>query len=340
MLSVSIAFLILLSFLPVQSQTGPDFEFVKRVQARHQEALFVISGVNAVGIGWDDRRYTFHVFVNEEDNPNPEQSVPKAVEGVRVVVIRMQGEFVALVDDGPEHRQPFPPPVPMGVSTSNEFVTLCAFGTLGFRARDPITGQVGYITNNHVAAAGELGCPNNAPIGTNQFQPGLGDNLCRRETDIGDLDRFVPIDFGTNTNNRVDAAFVASSTALVSNSILDIGPPVGPARDPILNEFAQKSGRTTGLTTGQVRVVNLTARVRYGAFSQCVARFVGQVVIDDLIFGRSFVKSGDSGSPVLTLDGEPIGLIFAGGTLSKDLTDVGVANPLPVVLQDLGVELF
>jgi len=95
MISVLISFLALVSFLPVHSQTGPDFEFVKQVQARHETALFQIAGVNLVGIGLENNRFVLHVYVNEEVNSNPEQSVPNALEGVRVVVIKEQGDYVA-----------------------------------------------------------------------------------------------------------------------------------------------------------------------------------------------------------------------------------------------------
>gem|GEM_PF-2698651 len=312
----SLVLVLVLGLGPVQSQTSNMFERIKQVQKRHEDALFEISGVNAVGIGKEGQEYVLHVYVNEEVNPTPGRDVPDQLEGVRVVVIKEKGEFWALtalpLDNGPEHRQTFPPPVPMGVSTSNDL--LCAAGTLGFRAQDPNTGQVGYITNNHVAVAGSgLGCPNSAPIGTDQLQAGVLDSGCNTPaTDIGDLDRFIPIQFGLFSSNLVDAAFVASSTGLISNSILDIGPPVGTARDPVLAEFVQKSGRTTSLTTGQVRSVNATVRINYGIIPGLCgsARFLGQVAIVD-VFGP-FGRGGDSGSPVLSLSGEPVGLLFGG----------------------------
>jgi hypothetical protein len=62
-----------------------------------------------------------------------------------------------------------------------------------------------------------------------------------------------------------------------------------------------------------------------------VARFIGQVRIEGI--DGPFAQGGDSGSPVLSMAEQPVGLVFAKayGT---------IANPLLVVLQELGVELF
>lgn len=308
------------------SQTGePTFDFVKEVQARHEDRLFQLPGVQGVGIGLENGQYVLHVYVNKFVTPPP--VVPANLEGVSVIVITTT-PFV-LLDGGPQHRQTFTPPVPMGVSTSNN--QLCTAGTLGFRVRDPLSGVVGYITNNHVAAAGSNGCHNGAPIGADQFQAGLLDSGCNSPaTDVGDLVRFVPVDISQFASNTVDAAFVGSSTTLVSNTIQDLGLPAGPPRNPVLYEFVRKSGRTTDNTLGQVRDVNFT----FTPLSNCgFVRFVGQVGIAG---AGVFAQGGDSGSPVLSTASQPVGLLF-GGSFDGAF---GVANPLPSVLVALAVELF
>jgi hypothetical protein len=305
MLSLSILLLVLLSFMPVQSQTRNDlnFEFVKQVQARHEDQLFQLPGVRAVAIGQEGKQFVLQVYVNRFAG---QPQLPTRLENVRVVRIDLDQDFTpaGALDGGPQHRIAYTPPVPMGVSTSNP--NGCSAGTLGFRVRDPITGEVGYLTNNHIAAGSATLCPNQAPIGTSQFQPGLADNSCNPGTNIGTLKRFVTINFGFFTNNTMDAAFVVSDTTLVSNNILDIGVPTGAPRDPVLAEFLQESARTTGYTQSQVRGVNATVRIPYCSDSK-IARFVGQVLVVGV---TTFDAEGDSGTGLLSLSGEPVGLYF------------------------------
>jgi hypothetical protein len=100
---------------------------------------------------------------------------------------------------------------------------------------------------------------------------------CQEGTRIGRLVRFIPISF--IGNNRVDAAFVSSSASLVSNSIFGIGAPVGSARNPRLNEFVKKSGRTTGVTVGVVSAINATVEVDYESCGG-IPLFVGQAIVE------------------------------------------------------------
>jgi len=245
--------------------------------------------------------------------------------------------------DGPtgtNHQLDYAFPVPLGVSTSNN--RGCFAGTLGFRVKDSM-GRLGYVTNNHVAAAGGSKlCPNKAPLGTPQGQPGEYDFNCSFPTPaIGTLNKFISIiryPFGTNT---VDTAFVLidQTNPQVSNQILDIGSYSKTAASPNVGEVVTKSGRTTGQTLGTVQTINATVLVDYG--SGCgFALFKNQVIIAPNPPFSSFTLAGDSGSPVVSTQRFdvnnlpiPLGLIFAG-----DGTN-GVANPLPAVLGALGVTL-
>jgi len=69
-----------------------------------------------------------------------------------------------------------------------------------------------------------------------------------------------------------------------------------------------KSGRTTGVTTGEILQVDVTVDVRYG--QSAVARFTDQVMAGAMSAG------GDSGSAVLDNDHHLIGLLFAGSEQS------------------------
>jgi hypothetical protein len=97
--------------------------------------------------------------------------------------------------------------------------------------------------------------------------------------------------------------------------------------------LVQKYGRTTGLTEGEVTIVDWDGNIGYSSGS---ARFVDQIVVYRAK-GGPFLKSGDSGSLLVTADGlnEPVGLIFAGNASGK----YGIANQIGDVLGALGVSI-
>jgi hypothetical protein len=93
---------------------------------------------------------------------------------------------------------------------------------------------------------------------------------------------------------------------------------------PQLGMEVEKSGRTTGLTTGQIRAVNVTLNVSYG--SGRTLRFDNQILTTNMSAG------GDSGSLVVDKTNKAVGLLFAG-------SDQGtLLNPIQKVLDLLNVE--
>ena len=307
-----------------------------QVQKRNEADLFKISGVVAVGVGLAEKGsdLAIHVYLNEDHPMASTTAIAQRVDGVPIRVLQT-GTIKAL--DGPpgnNHRLNRATPVPMGVSTSN--VNGDFAGTLGFRVhRVGQTSSVGYLTNNHVAAAsGANLCPLQVnpqrlpAFGVDQCQPGLFDTggSCTPPK-IGDLVQAIPIVMGQSFHNTVDAAFVQSTRALVNKTILDIGNPSPTIIEPAIGASVRKSGRTTGLTTGTINTINTTVNVDYGAGCG-IARFIGQIIITP----GTFSAAGDSGSPILSnvLDSSgrrrPVGLLFAG---SPELT---VANRIADVL--------
>jgi hypothetical protein len=315
------------------SITATALRVAQQVQRNHEARLFRRPGVVGVGIGLTEREdeLALHVYLNVNAPSASSAVIPWEADGVPIRVIETD-EFVAL--DGPpgnNHKQQFNVPVPMGVSTSND--NGCFVGTLGVRVtRKGSPSRVGYITNNHVAAAGGANlCPNSAAFSEDQFQRGRLDNGCSPAglRKVGDLIQFVPIVFGGAFENTVDAAFVLSSRNLVSKNILDIGNPSPSTLEPTLNMPVQKSGRTTGLTFGTITTLNATVNVSYGSGGICGrAKFANQMVIAP----GGFSAGGDSGSLVLhqTLRDSsnrfrPVGLLFAGSsttTLANRINDV------------------
>ncbi len=309
-------------------------------QKSHEEQLLALPGVIAVGVGAAEpgQGPTLDVFLNVTARGASRAALPQSLDGVAVRV--WDTDEIRAFDAGANHRKDFPAPVPMGVSTGND--NGCFTGTLGFRVhRTANASNVGYLTNNHVAAAGGANlCPNKAPLGEDQFQPGLLDKgpcaVPLPSNHIGDLNQFIPIVFG-GASNQVDAAYVKSTRSKVGKTILDIGNPSPTVLVPSVGQNVQKSGRTTGYTKGRVTTINATVQVSY---SPCgTAKFVGQAFITACCGFSQFSAAGDSGSPVLSLakDGanrfKPVGLLFAG---SSSFT---VINPLATVLSRLGVQI-
>jgi hypothetical protein len=272
-----------------------------------------------------------------------EDLVPKLLGGVKTDVVET-GKFRAL-DAGP--RGKWRPVVPPGVSVGHYRVTAGTFGCL-VRRED----EVFLLSNNHVLADVNEGQPGDAIL-----QPSVADGGTADDR-IATLAEYVPIDFGSSAAdcpfvdllakslnyvagaigsshqiqavkktpgvNRVDVALARPlSPDGLNNEILDIGAPAG-VNEAALNMDVQKSGRTTGYTTGKITQLDATVRIDYEGPS---ALFSGQIIATPMSQG------GDSGSAMLDMDKKVVGLIFAGSDAST------IANPIDSVLSALNVEL-
>jgi hypothetical protein len=149
---------------------------------------------------------------------------------------------------------------------------------------------------------------------------------------LGSLSKFVKIDFSRGNSNKVDAAIATTTTGSLGNATPSdgYGTPSSTTVAAAVGMNVQKYGRTTGLTRGQVTMVNVTVNVGY---STGTATFVDQIVIQAR---GPFSKAGDSGSLIVTDDAaaNPVGLLFAG---TRDGTTV--ANPIDAVLSALNVSI-
>jgi len=254
--------------------------------------------------------------------------IPRAVEDMSAVT-RVVGEITAHA-------------INLGVSGGNSLICsgYCAGGTVGFKVCDnTTTGVDGIISCNHVAAAGCPNlCPNNAPIGTNFYSPGVIDStkVCTTTglTDVGTLNRFVPIVLNDVTINYIDAAFVQSTDTLVSNNIQGLGAQNNAVVAAYLGQTVCKSGRTSGVTCGTVTGINLTVNVNYG--QGCgVGRFSNMIMYSPTAPYTVMSQPGDSGSPVVDADtNAAVALNFAGTN-----SGIGIGNPMGAVLSALNVSL-
>jgi len=164
------------------------------------------------------------------------------------------------------------------------------------------------LSNAHVIAM-EPGTAEFLDIGTPIIQPGTRDGG-RLVNQVGELEAYIPINFEPEAENYADAAICTIDPrvdASPGEQFYEEGNYwVEGWTEVSEGDIVRKSGRTTGVTTGEVIHTNASVLVWYGDQS---AYFVDQIVVTQENW--SFIAPGDSGSAV-DKDGEFVGLVFAG----------------------------
>ena len=298
---------------------------LRQIQARHEEALLRLPGVMGLGIGASaDRSRPMFVVLVEAAAPLP--AVPAQIEDVEVRVERR--DPIRLQDGTPGcakpcHADQMPPPVQMGNSGGWVQGPSCS---LGFKACDLGTGQMVYVTASHCNDTGS--CSQNS-LGADHQHPGTNDEQ-GAPLFIGDVSGHAAPVCRSGANNYTDATKVASPGMLTSIAFRDAGLPEAVPADVLPGDGVQKSGRTTGLTTGEVTLINLTIDVpALGGFC------CGALTMNDQIESTVPGEGGDSGSALLTLEEPPrvAGLHFGGAN------GFSYANHVDRVLSALNLSL-
>lgn len=174
------------------------------------------------------------------------------------------------------------------------------------------------LSNNHVLANS-----NDARLGDPILQPGRHDGGRNPRDMIARLTRFVPIRFHTDTSkpcNYVDAAIAEGNLQDLNREVywggyvkrLYVAPKVG--------DIVQKTGRTTGFTTGKISNINATVDVNYGRGR--VARFCKQIITSNM------GAPGDSGSLVTDREEGAVGLLFAGSSTHTIINNIAYVQGL------------
>jgi hypothetical protein len=279
--------------------------------------------------------------------------IPKALSEVKTDVIEV-GELKILPAAVPENKEALEEidrkarhrPARPGISVGHYQVTAGTFGALVYDAE---TRLPMLLSNNHVLANITDGRDGRAKQGDPIYQPGRYDGGGRDDA-IAHLERFVPIvrttaeetcpiarqaervgnfilrhtfaghelrfSRKTGKDNLVDAAVAALiNPDDAIPDIVDIGPVNGTAT-PTPGLKVMKSGRTSAITRGVVRLIGASVRVGLGE--------VGSAVFNDQIVTTAIAQPGDSGSLVVTEDGhQAVGLLSAGSSQATILSDLG-----------------
>lgn len=204
---------------------------------------------------------------------------------------------------------------------------------LGMRGFGGLAERTFVLSNNHVLAN-----ENRASIGDPVIQPGGLDGGDPANDTIGNLFDFVPLWMSPpppsdptlpvlRLTNRVDAACAEiNAFGDFTREIFWIGYPKGwRTRQSVEQAVAQgqtqvqKTGRTTGYTMGRISDISYDGWV--GGYDTGDAYFVDQILIQP----GNFSAPGDSGSCIVDMDENVVGLLFAGGathTIANYIEDV------------------
>jgi len=259
--------------------------------------------------------------------------VPDSIEDADTDVIEV-GDVIALeavaeVSRTSKHRPAMP-----GVSIGHYRITAGTFGALVY---DQKTGEPLILSNNHVLANSSNGKDGRAKIGDPVLQPGKYDNGTGGDV-IARLYRFVPVSMEvaspecpvasavektlnnvikrfrrsyelrmykrTGGLNLVDAAVAKPvQNSLVVPDIIGIGVPKGTA-EVAVGTKVRKSGRTSGVNIGSVKVVQATIKIGMGD--------AGDAVFSDQVVVTHMARPGDSGALVVNEKSQAVGLMSAG----------------------------
>ena len=200
-------------------------------------------------------------------------------------------------------------------------------GTYGCLVRRKGDDKAYYIlSNSHILADSGVGAR-----GDKVVQPGRTDGGNAPGDVIAVLRDWVPFQFSRNGYpNLVDAAIArVKSARSVTSAIRVIGVPTGVSRTVQRGMQVQKTGRTTDYTVGIIKDINYRTSLRY----KRPGGGRGRVGFRDQVLCTRYSAGGDSGSAVLNMKKEVVGLHFAGSASSS------IFNRIGHVLDALNIEV-
>lgn len=328
-----------------EAQLEAEYQAIADVQEDEQDALLAKPNVVGVGVGHKIKKEEdtgdpcLSVFVSQKLDPallRTDDKIPGTVKKFKTDVVETGHIFAGVnapeelpetteeEEVGIEALRRRQRPAEGGYSVGHYRITAGTIATAVYDAR-PFPGiprRYYILSNNHVLANS-----NNASIGDPILQPGRYDGGVAPTDLIARLSRYVPIQFG-GPNNYVDAAIAEGQFHDLDREIYWIGYVKGVRFLTKLTrpgEIVQKTGRTTSYTTGRVTNINATVNVNYGGGRW--ARMVRQIITTNMS------APGDSGSLLLDLNENAVGLLFAGSS------QVTVHNHILFVQYLLGIRV-
>lgn len=310
---------------------------------RKSDEIATLPGVLGAGIALDEekRALRFVVLIEMHAAVPP---LPPLIAGVPWTIDRItppelqNGGASCAYNSTPCHANQFSAPVDMGNSAFTALTTAnCqAACTMGFKACSVGTEEIVYVTNAHCSTDNTLS-PGSAAIGSSTIHVGPADTAgC---SGAGSVLIGVTAAHATPSCagpiNTVDAAAI-NSQSQTNIEIRDVGVPSTTPGVALPGDIVQKSGRTTGYTMGVITATNAMINIAGYCGGALPAPFFNQIMV--LALNPPYSLGGDSGSAVLNMQGEIVGLHFAG--TSGPLSGVfGFANPIGDVLGALGLSL-
>lgn len=334
-------------------------ERISRILRQNEKKLLSLRNVVGLGLGYKiiqgrtTNKPAIMVLVKEkipDEKLLGRNCIPKVLSNTPTDVIEV-GE-VKLLEARIEKIRPAKP----GMSIGHYKITAGTFGAL---VKDKKTGKPLILSNNHVLANATDGNDGRAAIGDAILQPGVHDGGTSSDV-IAYLERFVPITKNTTTSscpivksvekiingflkvvkpdyeisfikktlsrNLIDAAVARPvKDEYVSSDIVGLGEITG-IQEPSIGMTVQKSGRTTGITSSQIKAMNVVIKVMLGPGEE--ATFYDQILTGPM------AQPGDSGSIVVDENIKAVGLLFAGSDQAT------LINPITNVIKLLQIEVL
>jgi hypothetical protein len=309
----------------------------KEAKVKNREELMSLPNVNGVGVGQKiaggrlSDKTALRVYVTEKvpvELLKKEERIPAEIGGVIVDVVPI-GEVHLLTHMTHER------PARGGDSISDCRPTYYSAGTLGYPFIDNVDGKKVILSNTHVMAGFDDETINYASVGDLIVQPGTLDwGNCTNDV-IATLKRWHQYKL-TPSWNKIDAAIAeVVNPADVIYDIYVIGPAIGTralTNADVGTTVVQKNGRTTQYTQGTVVDIAYDTSTMTTFHGHSI-RFEDQILVAP-IGGVPVCDHGDSGSVVLDMDNEIVGLLFAGSS-----NGYMIANHIGDVLSEMNIRL-
>lgn len=299
-----------------QQDNNEEVLKIKQIKEKVKgELLTKFPNVTGVGVGYRilkgerTNQICIRVYVEKKlpiSALKTHEIIPSEIEGIRIDVIEGKFTIQGLTTKKRD-------PLIGGLSIINSRMN--AAGTLGGSVFDNSTRSDMILSNWHVL------CGNGCQIGDTIIQPGSFDGGTNQDA-VATLTR-------SKLSNHVDAGIaILNGKRFLDQSVLVLGRFKGIA-NPVLGMQVKKSGRTTGITTGQI--TDVSADITVGGYPSGNRNFSDQLLIE--ASSGLFSDHGDSGSIILNDKNQVIGLLFAGG---GNLT---MANKISDVINELNIDI-